>query len=81
MNTERTSATEFMTNEIHIDFEQFFLPLSGVPQAIIVGRVTHWNPAYVKALRMALGIFLNPTALKSALMTVNSVLLLKMPMV
>ena len=45
MNTDRTSATVFITKEIHMALAQpsrFFMV---VPQAAMVGRVTHWKPA------------------------------------
>ena len=81
MNTERTSATAFITKEIHMALAQPFLLFMVVPQAIMVGRVTHWKPAYVKALRMALGMLAKPVVSKSAARTEKMLLsLLKMPM-
>ena len=45
MKMERTSATVFMAKEIHMALPQPARFFSGVPQAIMVGRVTHWKPA------------------------------------
>ena len=45
MNTERTRATVFITKEIHMALAQPALFFMVVPQAIMVGRVTHWKPA------------------------------------
>ena len=41
MNTERTRATAFMTKEIHMALAQPFLFFIVVPQATMVGSVTH----------------------------------------
>lgn len=45
MNTESTSATAFMAKEIHMALAQPCLLRMVVPQAIMVGSVTHWKPA------------------------------------
>ena len=80
MNIDRVSATAFMTKDIHIAFEQPRSERIVVPQAIIVGSVTHWKPAYTKELNIALGIFPKPVLVKSEARTVNRLLsLLKMP--
>ena len=80
MNIDRVSATAFMTKDSHIAFEQPRSERIVVPQAIIVGSVTHWKPAYTKELNIALGIFPKPVLVKSEARTVNRLLsLLKMP--
>ena len=45
MNTERTRATAFITKEIHMALAQPCLLRMVVPQATMVGSVTHWKPA------------------------------------
>ena len=45
MNTEWTRATAFITKEIHMALAQPALFFMVVPQAIMVGSVTHWKPA------------------------------------
>ena len=45
MRTDSTSATVFMAKDIHMELSQAFLFISGVPQATIVGSVTHWKAA------------------------------------
>ena len=45
MKMDSTKATAFIAKEIHMEREQAFLVVRGVPQAIMVGKVTHWKPA------------------------------------
>ena len=45
MKMDSTRATAFIPKESHMEREQAFRVVRGVPQAIMVGRVTHWKPA------------------------------------